>query len=128
MTSLAGQMSFEAPDPSLVAAARTGDRAAFSVLVERYRDVIFAYALAVLRHRADAEDVTQETFLRAYRALHRLRTLDSWEAWLMRILRNLCRDNLRRRRVRKTEPIDCAWLEGDASPECLTLAGEDERQ
>jgi RNA polymerase sigma-70 factor (ECF subfamily) len=129
MTSAAaGQMTIEAPDEALVAAARAGDRAAFSRLVARHRDTAFAYAFARLGDRDEAEDVAQETFMRAYLSLDRLRSPGAWEAWMMRILRNLCNDALRRKRVRQTGPIDVDWSDGSPSPEALALAGERQRE
>lgn len=125
MASMAvGQMTVEGPNEALVAAARAGDRAAFAALVGRYRDTIFAYAFARLRDRDEAEDISQETFVRAYLALERLRGPGAWEAWVMRIARNLCHDALRRRRVRQTEPIDVEWLDQGPTPEMLAIARE----
>jgi RNA polymerase sigma-70 factor (ECF subfamily) len=124
----AGQMSIDVPDEALVAAARAGDRAAFSLLVARHRDTVFAYAYARLWDRDEAEDVAQETFMRAYLALDRLRSPGAWAAWMRRILRNLCNDALRRRRVRQTEPIDTDWLDNSRCPETLALAEEQRRE
>jgi RNA polymerase sigma-70 factor (ECF subfamily) len=123
-----GQRVSEGPDEALVAAARAGDQAAFAALAGRYRDVVFAYAFARLRDRDEAEDAAQETFVRAYLALDRLRSVTAWEAWLMRILRNLCRDAARRKRVRQSETIDTEWPAGGASPETLALARERRRE
>jgi RNA polymerase sigma factor (sigma-70 family) len=108
----------------LVAAARQGDREAFSLLVERYREIVFAYAFARLRSREEAEDLAQDVFARAYVSLPRLRGSNAWQPWLLRILRNLCWDALRRRRVRRTEPLDVAWLESSLSPEREVLGEE----
>jgi RNA polymerase sigma-70 factor (ECF subfamily) len=72
--------------------------------------------------------VAQETFVRAYTALARLRSAAIWEAWLLRITRNLCHDRLRRRRLRKTEPMDPDWLDGAPSPELLVMTAERRRQ
>src|SRR5205085_1737373 len=91
------------PDEALVTAARAGDRAAFSLLVDRYRGLVYGYAFARMRDRDEAEDVAQEVFARAYVSLPRLRGAGAWQPWLMQILRNQCRDALRRRRVRRTE-------------------------
>ena len=129
MTSMAvGPMTLDGPSGALVAAAQAGDRAAFAALVGRYRDTVYAYALARLRDREEAEDVAQETFVRAYLGLAGLRGTDAWEAWVMRIARNLCHDALRRQRVRRTEPIDVDWLDGSPSPEMQALAGERRRE
>lgn len=128
MSAAAGRMILEHLDDSLLGAARAGDRAAFSTLVERYREVVFAYALARLRSRDEAEDLTQETFVRAFAGLERLRSLASWEAWLMRILRNLCNDALRRKRVRRAEVLDEEWAAPGPSPEAAVLRADGDRR
>src|SRR5438132_11287464 len=113
---MAGMPAQEA-DEALVAAAQAGDEDAFSILVQRYRDLAFAYAYARLRHRDEAEDVAQEAFVRAYVALHRFRGSCGWSAWMMAILRNLCTDVSRRRRSVTIEPLDDGWLDEAPSPE-----------
>jgi RNA polymerase sigma-70 factor (ECF subfamily) len=118
----------EVTDEALVAAARAGDRSAYSALVERYRDLVFAYACARLRDRDEAEDVAQEAFVRAYVALDRFRMAGCWSAWLMRIVRNLCTDAHRKRLGRATEPADDDWLDDAPTPEMVALAGERRRE
>lgn len=124
----AGQMSAEPSNEVLVQAARRGDRAAFSSLMARHRELVFAYALARLGDREEAEDVAQETFVRAYLSLPRLRQAGGWQAWLLQITRNLCSDTLRRKRVRRTEAIDPNWLSADPSPETRYLSDERRRE
>lgn len=87
-------------DEMLARAAADGDRPAYAALVERYRRLACATAYAMLGNRDDAEDVAQEAFVRAYRALPDFDPRRPWSAWLMRIVRNLCRDSVRRRSVR----------------------------
>jgi RNA polymerase sigma-70 factor (ECF subfamily) len=117
-------MSADLPDEHLVNAARGGDRAAFSALFARDRDLVYAYAYARLLNREDAEDVLQDTFIRAYQSMGRLRGPGAWQSWLMQIARNLCSDALRRKWVRRTEPVDPEWLDGGPSPEMLLLSQE----
>lgn len=114
----------EATDETLAGAACRGDRAAYSALVARYREVAFAYAYARVRDREEAEDIAQEAFVRAYMSLDRFQATASWGAWLMRILRNLCNDALRRRRARPAEPLREDWLEGSPTPETVALTQE----
>jgi len=118
------QSPVDVTDESLAAAARSGDRQAFDTLVSRYRDIAFAYALTHLNSREEAEDVTQEAFVRALMALNRFRIQASWGAWLMRIVRNLCHDALRRRRVRSSVTLDDRWMDSAPTPELLTLFSE----
>jgi RNA polymerase sigma-70 factor (ECF subfamily) len=94
----------EAPDGELVRRARDGDRDAFTVLIDRYRRLAVGLAYARLQDREEAEDVAQDAFVRAYRALDRFDPDASWPAWFGRIVTNLCFDALRKRRVRLSAP------------------------
>jgi RNA polymerase sigma-70 factor (ECF subfamily) len=87
------------PDPELVERARAGDLDAFSVLTERHQDFGFRVALAVTGNAADAEDATQEGFVRAFRALDRFRQGAPFRPWLLKIVLNEARGR-RRSRVR----------------------------
>ena len=118
------QSPVDVTDESLAAAARSGDRRAFDTLVGRYRDMAFAYSLARLNSREEAEDVAQEAFVRALMALNRFRTQASWGAWLMRVVRNLCHDALRRRRVRRWVTLDDRWMDSGPTPEMAALFSE----
>lgn len=120
--------SSDCKDETLVAAARSGDRTAYAVLVDRYRDIAFAYAYARFHNREEAEDIAQETFVRAYLALDQFRSNACWGAWVMRILRNLCHDRLRRQRVRQTEPLNVDWQDRAKTPEIQTLENEGRRE
>jgi len=73
----------------LVRKAKTGDTAAFAGIIRRYQNLVFATALQILRDRALAEDVAQETFVAAFRSLQDLRTESSFPPWLRKIARNL---------------------------------------
>jgi RNA polymerase sigma-70 factor (ECF subfamily) len=79
-----------APTPSLDTAA----------LFAAYRDRIYRYVLRLVRDRAEAEDLTQETFLRAYRRQESLRDPDAVGGWLYRIATHVCLDRLRQRSAR----------------------------
>jgi RNA polymerase sigma-70 factor, ECF subfamily len=84
-------------DASLVERARGGDRAAFAVLVERYQQPLGSYLWRLTRDRELAADLTQETFLRAYRSLAGTPTPMLVRPWLYRIATNLAHDEFRRR-------------------------------
>jgi len=77
-----------------------GDSAAFGLLVDKYKASIFVLAYSRLRNFHDAEDITQEVFLKAYQKLSTLRRWDRFLAWLYVITSNLCRDLLRERAKR----------------------------
>ncbi len=89
-------------DVDLVRRAAGGETVAFERLVVARTDRTFRTARAILGNESDARDATQEAFLSAWRELPRLRDLDSFDAWLRRILVNACNAQLRgRRRVRE---------------------------
>jgi RNA polymerase sigma-70 factor (ECF subfamily) len=83
-------------DAALVARAVTGDAGGFVELVDRHHPACARYARRMLGNAQDAEDVVQETFLRAYLALPRYRERDRFKSWLFRILVNQCRSQARR--------------------------------
>jgi RNA polymerase sigma-70 factor (ECF subfamily) len=87
-------------DASLVRAVLDGNVSAFTTLVDRHSRVCLRYARRMLGNREDAEDVTQETFVRAYGALGRYREGTAFQTWLMTILINRCRTALQSRRRR----------------------------
>ena len=78
----------EASDAELVVAALAGNTQAFDVLVNRYRRAMLTVAQQILRNYADAEDVVQDAFLRAFEALPQLTDLNRFGAWLHSITRN----------------------------------------
>src|SRR5258706_292111 len=92
-------------DESLLERARTGDSGAFTVLVERYQDELYTMALRLLGAPADAADVVQETFLRAYMRLPELRAV-SVRGWLYRVAVNASRDVQRRAVRRPADPLE----------------------
>src|SRR2546430_9808997 len=85
-------------DEDLVARSKTGDTESFNQLVKRWERPIFALAYRTLGREEDARDVTQETFLRAFRALPGFKGDAKFSSWLYRIALNLCRDWMRRNR------------------------------
>ena len=75
-------------DEELVLLARQGDPDAFDQLVARHQSAVYRAALAALRVREDAEEVAQDTFIRAWNALGRFRGESSFRTWLLRIAWN----------------------------------------
>lgn len=98
------------PDDSLIAAARGGDLAAFNVLVERYERLVYAICLRLLRDPHLAEDVTQETFIRAYGAIASFEG-GPFRSWLARIATNRSYDTLRYQRRRPAESLEAQVVE-----------------
>ncbi len=94
------------PDAALVARAQAGDEAAFGELVRRHLDRAHAVAFRILREREDARDVTQDAFVRAWRALPRFEGRSEFGTWLTRIVTNLALNRVRRDRMRTAASID----------------------
>ena len=92
----------------LVGRCRGGDQAAMVELVDRYRGQVFGLCYRMLRHRQDAEDVTQESFVRALRGLHTWDSQRDFLPWLLAIAGNRCRTHLasRMRRPPTTSLVD----------------------
>lgn len=117
--------------------AATSD-ALFAALVETHYRRTYSFIYRMVRHEQDAADLTQETFVRVYRALPRLRETGAQSAWVRRIATNLCLDFLRRRNAapavasldaRTTEESDAllSWDIADPSAEPDRLFSSKER-
>ncbi len=86
-------------DAEIIRKALTGDQRACRDLVRRYQRPVFSVLLRVVRRAEDAEDLTQETFIRMFRALDRYDPERPFTAWLFTIATRLGIDHLRRRRI-----------------------------
>ena len=97
-----------------------GDVDSFNQLVLRWERPIYSLAYRVLGREEDARDVTQETFLRAFRALPGFKRQAKFSSWLYRIALNLCRDWIRRQRrapvLQMPEGVDPAELVAASEP------------
>ena|SRR5580692_6181860 len=88
----------EDSDSVAVARVRAGDGDAYRVLVDRHSRSVFRLAYRMTGNEQDSEDVVQETFLRAYKQLHRWEARSSFGTWLYRIAANYSLDLMRRRK------------------------------
>jgi len=119
-------------DATTVALARGGDSDAFRALVERHSRAVYRLAHRMTGSAQDAEDVVQETFLRAYRQLSRFESRANFSTWLHRIAVNCSIDLIRSRRHQESahdapdlEQYDAAVEDRvDHSPERLMLSAE----
>jgi RNA polymerase sigma factor (sigma-70 family) len=75
--------------------AKQGDREAFTKLVKRYKDQVFRHAVGMLGDKMEAEDVTQEAFIKAFYSLSNLDHEYAFSSWMIRIVSNLCKDRLK---------------------------------
>jgi len=103
-------------DADLIAAHAAGDPHAFSELVRRHQDRMWAVALRTLRDPEEAADALQEAFISAFRAASSFRAESQVTTWLHRIVVNACLDRVRRRQSRPTVPLP---QEGATDPPAL---------
>ncbi|MEO6005136.1 MAG: sigma-70 family RNA polymerase sigma factor [Opitutus sp.] len=105
-------------DQQLVQRFVGGDEAAFLIIMEKYRGKILGVTLGLLRNHADAEEITQDTFIRAHRGLANFRGDSSLSTWLYRIAINLARNRywyFHRRRRQDTFSLDSALNDGNTA-------------
>ena len=100
-------LNLELDDGALAQAART-DRDAFDALYRRYVTRVYRYCCTHAGNRADAEDLTAQTFLAALEGLPRYRGRGPFAAWLFGIARRKCADHHRSQYAHRSEPLDAA--------------------
>lgn len=73
-----------------------GDTNAFSVLVNRYKDLVFTLSLRMLKNREEAEEVAQDTFVKTYKSLHKFKGDSKFSTWIYKVAYNTCLDRLKK--------------------------------
>jgi RNA polymerase sigma-70 factor (ECF subfamily) len=131
------EISVQVADEALVALVLRGDPNAFTPLVERHKRGIVNFVFASVRSAEDANDLAQETFMRAYAHLRTFNpALAKFSTWLYQIARNVARTHLGKesRRPQTEDLFEDETLEQrlpdtrrEASPEATTLAADDDR-
>ncbi|MFW6135846.1 MAG: RNA polymerase sigma factor [Chloroflexota bacterium] len=106
------QSTTEPGDDALIQAARR-DRDAFDALYRRYLDQVYRYCYSRMGHRADAEDLTAQTFVAALQGLPDYDGRGSFAAWLFGIARRKCADHYRRRYANPGAPLEAAYGQSD---------------
>jgi RNA polymerase sigma-70 factor (ECF subfamily) len=121
--------------PAVLTRARQGDSEAFRVLVERHSRTAFRLAFRMTGNEQDAEDVVQESLLKAYRYLGRFETRADFGTWLYRIVANCAVDTIRSRQTRQrhalAEPVEpdiADRASTDPGPERLAESSEVQRR
>jgi len=107
-------------EDQLVARCRSGDVDAFAQIYAQYERQVYRYAYHLLGHRDDADDIKQETFVKAFQAMPGFRSEASLQTWLLKICGNLCRDKIKswdRRKVSYDARLEDDSLPGDAFAE-----------
>jgi RNA polymerase sigma-70 factor, ECF subfamily len=96
--------SYKEGDANLIKSAAAGDLEAFNQLVLRYQNLAYSHAYGMLGNSAQAEDATQESFIKAFQAINTFRGV-SFRAWLLKIVTNSAYDVLRRSHRHPTQPL-----------------------
>ncbi|MDR0725826.1 MAG: RNA polymerase sigma factor [Prevotellaceae bacterium] len=79
---------------------KAGDVQAFAMIVSKYGEMVFTVVRKIVENREDAEDITQEVFIKAFKSLDRFREESAFSTWLYRIAYNTCISELRQRKSR----------------------------
>jgi RNA polymerase sigma-70 factor, ECF subfamily len=126
---MAAVAAMDGPDEcrDTVAAARAGDLAAFELLMRQHERLVLATALRMTGNMEDAQDISQEVFLRLYKNLSKVQAVNALPAWLYRVTVNACHD-LRRRKPEQS-PVEMAGelVAGGADPQTSLTQAERRR-
>jgi RNA polymerase sigma-70 factor (ECF subfamily) len=104
------------PDAALMLRVKQGDAAAFTELVEKYKQPVINLAWRTLRDQTEAEDLAQNVFIQVYKSAGRYKAAAKFSTWLFTITRNLCLNEIRRRSRHPAESLDQTYAESDDQP------------
>ncbi len=94
-------------DQHYINKVKAGDSNAFAILIDNYKDMVFSLAMKVMKNREEAEEVSQDTFIKAYRSLHSFKGDSKFSTWLYKITYNNCMDRVKKiARTYNTNTID----------------------
>ena len=111
---------FDPPDLELVKRCQEGDREAFRILVERYQARATRLAYRYVGNMDDAQDITQDAFIRVHRSIKDFRNESQFYTWFYRILVNLALDHLRRNKIQAGEFQDGVLLRSQSAADAQT--------
>jgi RNA polymerase sigma factor (sigma-70 family) len=86
-------------EQKIIEMVQQGNANAFSYLVNKYQDIVFSIALKVLKNRDDAEELAQESFIKAYRSIHSFQGKSKFSTWLYSITYNTCISHARKKKI-----------------------------
>lgn len=104
------------PDAALMLRVKQGDAAAFTQLVEKYKQPIMNLVWRTVRDETEAEDITQSVFVQAWKSAPRYQATAKFSTWLYTIARNLCLNEFRRRSRHPTESLDQTREDSEDQP------------
>ena len=94
-----------------------GDTRAFAILVDRYKDLVFTLALRMLKNREEAEEVSQDTFIKVFKSLGKFKGDSKFSTWIYRITYNGCLDRLKKHK----QEYNCIPLDDYTERQLMTL-------
>jgi RNA polymerase sigma-70 factor (ECF subfamily) len=106
----------------MLAAILAGDQQMFHELIRPYERTVYMVALGMLKDESEAEDASQEAFLKAYCALGKFRAESKFSTWLISIAINEARSRLRRKKTGRTESLDAGWDSADSGDDFISVS------
>ena len=107
----------KADDQHYINRVMKGDTNAFAVLVERYKDMVFTLSLKMLKDREEAEEVSQDTFLKIYKSLSKFNGESKFSTWIYKVAFNTCLDRLKKNK--RSQPV--AAMDAFTEQEAISL-------
>ena len=100
------KISREDSEAELIKKIIRGDTSSFRVLVERYKDIAYSLACSIIKNPAEAEDVLQDAFVKAFRNLHKFHFRAAFSTWFYRIVINTCYSAIEKQKKQVPIPLD----------------------
>jgi len=104
------------PDAALMLRVKRGDMAAFTELVDKYKQPVLNVIFGILRDRTEAEDIAQNVFVQVHRSAHRYEASAKFTTWLFTIAKNLCLNELRRRSRHPADSLEATFADAEDAP------------
>ena len=105
-------MIMEIDERAIIANAQKGDRAAFGDLVRHYQKRAYSIAYGFVGNREDALELAQDSFVKAYKAIHRFDLRMPFYPWLYRIVKNTCLNHIKKRNRRRESSLNAMMVSG----------------
>ena len=83
-------------DQKLIEAIQNGDTKAYTQLVNRYKDLVYTLAIRMLKHREEAEEVAQDTFIKVFKSLQKFKGDSKFSTWIYKVTYNTCLDRIKK--------------------------------
>lgn len=118
----------DSPDIEIINRCLAGDVNSYEILVERYKRIVYNTAFRMMGNKEEAEDVSQEAFIRIYNSLAKYNPEYKFTTWALKITTNLCLDSMRKRKA-ETVPMDegIELSDGRDTPEEEYIRKENQR-